>query len=165
VSLLDRMIRRLTAQRTCLEAAAALVADLPGPVLELGLGHGRTYDHLRQILPEREVFVFERQPAALPEATPDAAHLFEGDFLDTLPTALARLPGPAVLAHADIGTRDKAASEARARAIAPLLVPLLAPGAVIVSDQPLDPPGAQPLPLPEGVAPGRIHMWRMPGGA
>ena len=44
MSRLDSFIRRLEAQRSCLETAVALVADLPGPILELGLGNGRTFD-------------------------------------------------------------------------------------------------------------------------
>ena len=57
---LEQMIRRLTAQRNCLEFAAEMVAGLPGPVLEFGLGKGRTYDFLRERFSEREIFVFER---------------------------------------------------------------------------------------------------------
>ncbi len=74
MSRLDSAIRRLQAQRACLDAAAALVAGLPGPVLELGLGNGRTYDHLREILPAREIFVFERRIAAHPASIPDERH-------------------------------------------------------------------------------------------
>ncbi len=68
MSRLDSFIRRLEAQRRCLEMGARHIAALPGPVLELGLGHGRTYDHLRQILPAREIYVFERALAAAPPA-------------------------------------------------------------------------------------------------
>ena len=58
------MIPRLEAQRTCLESAIGWVATFPGPYLELGLGNGRTFDHLRQTAPDRDIFVFERKPAA-----------------------------------------------------------------------------------------------------
>ena len=68
MSRLDAFIRRLQAQRTCLGLAADLVAGVPGPVLELGLGNGRTYDHLRELMPDREIFVLERQPMARPTA-------------------------------------------------------------------------------------------------
>ena len=47
------MIRRLEAQRACLASAAEIVENLPGPFLELGLGNGRTYDHLRELAPDR----------------------------------------------------------------------------------------------------------------
>ena len=50
----------MIAQRECLNWAAEAVAGVAGPVLELGLGNGRTYDHLRERLPEREIYVFER---------------------------------------------------------------------------------------------------------
>ena len=65
---LDSAIRRLEAQRACLDRAAALVRGVPGPVLELGLGNGRTYDHLRARLPGRDIFVFERAPPPTPTA-------------------------------------------------------------------------------------------------
>ncbi len=60
MSRLDSFIRRLKAQRACLGLAAELIRDVPGPLLELGLGNGRTYDHLREIMPGREIYVFER---------------------------------------------------------------------------------------------------------
>ena len=94
MSRLDSFIRRLEAQRACLEYAAGQIRDLPGPVLELGLGNGRTYDHLRELLPEREIFVFERAVNAHPDCIPDPAHLILGDVRATLPQARARLPGP-----------------------------------------------------------------------
>ncbi|MBM3542582.1 MAG: hypothetical protein FJX51_11085, partial [Alphaproteobacteria bacterium] len=67
MSRLDSFIRRLQAQRACLDHAAMLVRDLPGPVLEFGLGNGRTYDHLRETFPGREIFAFDRQVAAHPD--------------------------------------------------------------------------------------------------
>ena len=55
MSRLDSFIRRALAQRECLANAARRITDIEGPVIELGLGNGRTYDHLRRILPEREI--------------------------------------------------------------------------------------------------------------
>ena len=159
---LDSAIRRLEAQRACLDRAAALVEGVPGPVLELGLGNGRTYDHLRARLPDRDIFVFERQPAAHPDCTPPEDRLIAGDFLDTLPHV--QLPAPAALVHADIGTGDKQASLALAAALAPLLPRLTTPGAILASDQPMALPGWTEEPLPEGVAPGRYRLYRRPAG-
>lgn len=51
MSRLDSFIRRLQAQRDVLDWAADGVEDRAGLVLELGLGNGRTYDHLRERLP------------------------------------------------------------------------------------------------------------------
>ena len=95
MSRLDSFLRRLTAQRDCLNRAAELVAGLAGPVLEVGLGNGRTYDHLRTILPGREIFVFDRHIDAHPDCIPDAGHMILGDFLETLPAANARIGRPA----------------------------------------------------------------------
>ncbi len=163
MSRLDSAIRRLEAQRACLDHAAGLIADLSGPVVELGLGNGRTFDHLRERLPDREIFVFERQVAAHPGSLPDADHLILGDMLETLPVAKVRLPAPAALVHADVGSGDPAASEAFARRLGPLLVPLLAPGSVILADQDMGMSQWRPQPLPAGVAAGRYHMWRAGG--
>ena len=115
---------------------------LPGPVLELGLGNGRTYDHLRALLPEREIFVFEREVNAHPDCVPDAAHLILGDLRDTLAQADRRLPGPAALVHSDVGTGDAALNAELAAWLAGVLPPLLARGAWVVSDQMMQRAGA-----------------------
>jgi S-adenosyl-L-methionine methyltransferase len=159
VSRLESAIRRLEAQRACLDAAIDHIRDRPGIILELGLGNGRTYDHLRERLPGREIFVFERHVAAHPDCVPDAAHLLLGDFRDTLRVAARRFAGQAVLVHADIGTGDPAASAALAKAIQPLLIPLMAPGGLIASDQRFTDAGWRPLALPAGVDAGRYFLY------
>ena len=161
MSRLDSFLRRIVAQRDCLNQAAGLVGDLRGPVLELGLGNGRTFDHLREILPGREVFVFERKVAAHPDCVPDPAHLIEGEILETLGGAMARIGRPAILAHCDVGSGDAKANRRLAAAIAPVLDRLLAPGAVVVADQAMEIPRWSPVGLPSGIAPGRYHMWRV----
>ena len=160
MSRLDSFIRRLQAQRACLDHATDLIADLPGPVLELGLGNGRTFDHLRANLPDREIFVFEREVAAHPECIPDAAHLLLGEFRETLPTAAAHLDRPAAMAHADIGSGDVTATAALAAFVGPALAALLRPGAIMVSDQALAVPMWRELGVPAGVDTGRFFMYR-----
>jgi hypothetical protein len=160
LSRLDSFIRRLEAQRACLNLAAQAIRGLPGPVLELGLGNGRTYDHLRELLPEREIFVFEREVAAHPASMPDPAHLILGDIRSTLSAARARLPGPAALVHSDIGTGDAARNAALAAWLAATLPDLLAAGAWVIADQPLQSARLVPRPPPEGVAPERYFLYR-----
>ena len=63
MSRLDSMLRRLTAQRDGLNWAAQQISGVAGDVLDLGLGNGRTYDHLREVMPERRVWVM-RSPSA-----------------------------------------------------------------------------------------------------
>jgi hypothetical protein len=164
MSRLDSAIRRLQAQRACLDHVCRLIAgpDSPvaGPVLEVGLGNGRTYDHLRQSLPGRPIYAFDRQVAAHPDCVPEAPFLLLGDFRDSLPAARTQIGTPAALIHADTGTGDEAASRSLAETIAGDLVALLAPGGILASDQPLTRPELEPLPLPEGVPAGRYYLYR-----
>ncbi|GGC46454.1 class I SAM-dependent methyltransferase [Chelatococcus reniformis] len=160
MSRLDSFIRRLLAQRACLDRAAVLVGGVPGPVVELGLGNGRTYDHLRQILPERRIYVFERAPAAHPLCTPAAGYLVVGDFAETLPGAVTRLGGPAALIHADVGSGDETANARLAAWLGPLIVPMLAEGGIITSDQRLTAEGLAPQPVPAEADKGRYYLYR-----
>lgn len=160
MSRLDSAIRRLEAQRACLGHGVALTAALPGPVLELGLGNGRTYDHLRELCPAREIFVFERQVAAHPDCIPDADHLILGDVCETLPRAAGRFANSVALIHADIGTGDAARNAALAAAVADHLPALLRPGGVVVADQDMAFAGAVRVTLPDGVKPGRYFMYQ-----
>ena len=160
MSRLDSFIRRLEAQRACLNQAARAIADLPGPVLELGLGNGRTYDHLRELLPAREIFVFERQLAAHPASMPDDAHLILGEIRETLPRAGVRIGAPAALVHSDIGTGDAVQNTELAAWLAQVLPALLAPDALVISDQPMQAGTLAPLPPPEAVARERYFLYR-----
>jgi len=160
VSRLDSFIRRLEAQRACLNRAAELVRGIDGVVLELGLGNGRTYDHLRQLFPQREIYVCERQVAAHPECIPPADRLLLGDMFDTLPAARNRLGGKVALAHFDAGTGDATANLKLAAGLRPLIAPLLRPGGILATQQAMEGPDLIPLPLPEGVAEGRYHLYQ-----
>jgi hypothetical protein len=160
VSRLDSFIRRLEAQRACLDRAAELIADLDGVVLELGLGNGRTYDHLRELFPARDIYVCERVVAAHPLCVPPDDRLLLGDLRETLPAARSWLGGRVALAHLDVGTGDSAANQMLAAQIRPLLVPLLRPGGILASDPVMACPELAAVPLPEGVAPGRYHVYR-----
>ncbi len=150
----------MIAQRDCLAAAARLIGDIPGPVIELGLGNGRTYDHLREILPGREIFVFDRRVAAHPDCIPDDAHMIVGDITETLQGACAVIGAPVALAHCDMGTGVAASHAELARLIGPALARLMAPGGVIVSDQEYRVAGWTEVALPDGVAPGRYFIRR-----
>jgi len=160
MSRLDSAIRRLQAQRACLDRAVDLAADIAGVAVEFGLGNGRTYDHLRERLGDRPLFVFDRQVASHPDSTPDPAHLILGELPDAIPVGAARLSDRIALCHIDIGRGVKAADEALAAAIAQAVAPFLAPGAVILGDQAVARADFTPLPLPDGIAPGRYHLYR-----
>lgn len=167
MSRLDSFIRRLEAQRACLNRAAQMMQDIEGDVLELGLGNGRTYDHLRSLLPERDIYVCERRVAAHPDCVPPPDRLILGDMRETLRAARDWLGERIALMHFDVGTGDAAGNLRLAAELRPLVIPLLRPGAILVSDPVLEDPNLEALPLPEGVAEGRYHMYRraaMDGG-
>ena len=160
MSRLDSFIRRLEAQRACLDLAAGLIRELDGDVLELGLGNGRTYDHLRQLFPDRKIYVFDRRVAAHPDCVPPAELLLLGDMRDTLQTASELLGSRVALAHLDPATGDGAASRALAAELAPLIMPLVRPGGMLVSEPAIARDELSPVPLPESVAPGRYNLYR-----
>ncbi len=160
MSRLDSMIRRLEAQRVCLDEVAALIGAGPGPVLEIGLGNGRTYDHLRTRLPGREIVAFDRVLAAHPLCVPPPGLLYLGVLEETLPRARERVGAAAVLAHADLGSGRIEEDRVVAALLARLLPPLMRPSGLVLSDQELVDPALRPQPLPAGVPEGRYFLYR-----
>ena len=144
---LERFIARMVGQRACLDAAAVAATALQGVAWEVGLGNGRTYDHLRDRLAGRDIVVFERKVAAHPDCIPSADMLRLGDFRDTVPAEAARSAGTVVMIHADVGDGNVQASRALGRWLAPLFVQALAPGGYLVGDQPMDDPALEPIAL------------------
>jgi hypothetical protein len=157
---LDRAIRRLEAQRACLDWAIREIADVRGLVVELGLGNGRSFDHLRAHMPKRDIYVFERNPAAHPASTPAPDRLIVGTLEETLPAAQKRFAGQVAFLHSDIGTGDDERNARFAEWLAPQILPLLAPGAIVASDQKLDALTHLAAPLPAGVDEGRYFLYR-----
>lgn len=160
MSRLDSFIRRMQAQRDLLNATPALIGGLAGPILELGLGNGRTYDHLRWLFPDREIYVFERHLAAHPDCVPAAPYLIEGDIRTTLPNALDRLPEAAALVHNDIGTGDADANAEIAAWLSHTLPLVVRESGVIVSDQPLADARLSALPVPATLPADRYFLYR-----
>ena len=156
MSRLDFMISRLTAQRGLLAEAARLIADAPGCVFELGLGSGRTFDHLHQILPGREIFAFDRSISAHPKCIPDGDHLILGEIRETLQFCAPRIPGKPAFIHIDLGSGDPTQDLITRAWLSPLVSEWSEPGTIVLADRPLD--GAfQELPRPPG-CPKSGHM-------
>jgi hypothetical protein len=158
---LDKAIRRLQAQRACLDWAAKEIAAVSGIVMELGLGNGRSFDHLRARLPRREIIVFERNPAAHPASTPAADRLIIGNLEDTLPAARERFASRVAFLHSDIGTGDDERNARFAEWLGPHILPLLAPGAMVASDQRLPALEQWRAKPPEGVGEDRYYVYRL----
>ncbi len=161
-SRLDRMIARLSRQRSVLEAAAELITDLDGPILEIGLGKGRTYDHLRRLHPGRDVYAFDGSIHAPADSVPPRDRLFVGDFRETLPAASADLAGQAAFIHADFGSEDRSRDAAQAQWLGPMIDPLARDGAIVAADREMAVDGWQPLPAPGDEA-WPYFLWRVRG--
>ena len=162
MSRLDSFIHRVTAQREILNFMIEQVQSVPGTVLELGLGNGRTFDHIREALPDREIFVFDRAIRANPRCVPDGEHMILGEIRDTLEFCGPRIREKAAFIHCDLGSGDPTTDLATQSWISPLIALHSAPGALIASGLALDLPGYEVLPLPGDVQEGRYFLYRAP---
>ena len=158
MSRLDSVIRRLTAQRAGLNWAAEQLQGTPGDALELGLGNGRTYDHLRTVTPDRRIWVIDRNLNCHPDCVPPQEDFLQGDA-DAMLLKLAEAGPQVILAHYDLGTGVAADNRVLAERLAPLVAKVMLPGGLILSDQAL--PGFQQLPEPCDIPKGRYNFYRV----
>jgi len=157
MSRLDSFIRRLAAQRDILNAIVELVNGTEGPVLEFGLGNGRTYDHLRELFPQRRIIAFDREVRSYSSSTPPTENMVTGDIRESGQSFVGI---GAALAHADIGTGHDEIDAVTLTWLPQLMVGVLAKDGIAVSGLPLDRPELQPLALPAGVKEGRYFLYR-----
>jgi S-adenosyl-L-methionine methyltransferase len=160
ISRLEKLLFRLEAQHACLAWAFKQIEVQPGIVFEMGLGHGRTYDHLRKHMPGREIYVFERKVDSYPDCTPPGSHTILGEISETLPKAAERFKGQVILAHSDVGSFEAEHNARMSGIVSKNLAPALAKGALIMSDLPLEVPGTARLPLPQGAREERYYVYR-----
>lgn len=157
MSRLESFIRRLSAQRDILDM---ICRDMPlgdGPVVELGLGNGRTYDHLRERLPGRRIIAFDRVNQANTKSLPPEGDLILGEINET---AQSFIGINAALVHADIGSGYDDLDEKNLRWLPQLAVDLLQPSGIAASGVRLDHPDLQPLPIPASVPSDRYWLYR-----
>jgi len=157
MSRLDSFIRRVTAQRDCLDHVAALLDGMDGPVLELGLGNGRTFDHLRERLPGRRIVAFDRKLAAHRNSTPPPDDLVLGEIAET---AAAFAGIGAALVHADIGTGYEDKDAVTLSWLPGLVARLLRQGGIAASGLPLVHAELARLELPHSVPKERYFLYR-----
>lgn len=158
-SRLDRMIARLVTQRALLDRAAESVAGIDGPILEIGLGKGRTYSHLRSLFSDREIWAFDYEVHAPAHSRPDPSRILLGDFRESLLTCWAEIQAPPALVHADIGTESRRADAELARFVGRAMAQRLAPGGVLLGDRDMGCAGLTRLETPAVALPERIAAW------
>lgn len=157
MSRLDAFINRMTAQRDLLN----LIRDrnlLPeGPIMEVGLGNGRTYSHLTEAFPDRRIIVFDRHVAAHKSSIPPEENLVIGEIRET---ARNYTGSEAALVHADIGTGYPEKDAIVMSWLPELAAGMLRSGGYAVSGLALDHPQLEMLPIPDHLEPGRYYFYR-----
>ena len=153
MSRLDSFVDRLLIQRLLLDRACRELNEagelLPGPAIELGLGNGRTYHHLREKLERRRIIVFDRELSAHPASHPPAEDLVLGDIRQTGTAHAGQHGAAAVMLHADLGNGIKA-DDLKLQAWLPHVVrALVRTGGQIITSTELHHPGLRSEPLPE----------------
>jgi hypothetical protein len=157
MSRLDSFIRRLSAQRDILNTIREPVESIQGPILELGLGNGRTFDHLRELFPARRIIAFDREAHAYSSSTPETDNLVLGEINETIKDFLGV---GAALAHADIGTGHDDLDAITLIWLPQAMAGVLQSGGIAVSGLPLEHPDLIALPVPASVPEGRYFLYR-----
>ncbi|WHA41513.1 class I SAM-dependent methyltransferase [Agrobacterium larrymoorei] len=158
MSRLDSFIRRLSAQRDILnhvQGDLELPAD--GPVMEIGLGNGRTFNHLRELFPDRRIVAFDRAMGAHASSVPEDGNLVIGEIDQT---AKDWVGIGAALVHADIGTGYDERDAVTLTWLPQIVAGMLASGGIAVSGLPLQEPSLNPLPVPPSVPRDRYFLYR-----
>jgi len=158
MSRLDSFIRRLSAQRDILNHVESDL-DLPegGPVMEIGLGNGRTFNHLRELFPDRRIVAFDRAMGAHASSVPKEGDLVIGEIDQT---AKAWIGTGAALVHADIGTGYDEKDAVTLTWLPQIVAGMLAEGGIAVSGLPLQEKSLNPLPVPPSVPRDRYYLYR-----
>ncbi|MDQ0321480.1 hypothetical protein QO002_003618 [Pararhizobium capsulatum DSM 1112] len=157
MSRLDSFIRRLSAQRDVLNHISDEARQIDGVILEIGLGNGRTFDHLRALFPDHRIIAFDRALGSHASSTPSAEDLVIGEIRET---AQPYVGVNAALVHADIGTGYDDKDAITLTWLPQLAAGALAKGGMAASGLPLEHPDLEPLPLPSTVDVGRYFLYR-----
>ncbi|WP_299152400.1 class I SAM-dependent methyltransferase [uncultured Tateyamaria sp.] len=157
MSRLESMRRRLTAQIDGINWAATKIAETPGDVLEMGLGNGRSYDHLRQEVTDRRIWVIDRILKCHPSCVPPAADFLQGEAEPML-QRLIEGGHKMALTHYDFGYGVKEKDVEEGARLSPLIAQLISPGGLVLSQQPLV--GLTQIAGPDTIDPERYLFYR-----
>lgn len=159
MSRLESMRRRLTAQIDGINWAADQIAGIDGDILEMGLGNGRSYDHLRQQITDRRIWVIDRVLNPHPSCVPPDHDFLQGEAEDML-KRLAQGRAKIALAHYDFGFGVKKLDVEEGAKLSPAIAEVMAPGGLVLSQQPLL--GFTQINGPDTVDPERYLFYRAP---
>ena len=158
MSRLDSMIDRLKAQRDILNLLSeGSLLPVSGPILEIGLGNGRTYSHLREKFPDRRIIAFDRAVGAHASSIPEPEDMILGEIRQS---AVPFAGQGAALVHADIGTGYDDKDAITLTWLPEMVASLLTPHGIAASGLPLDHAALLPMDLPDGMTRGRYFVYR-----
>jgi trans-aconitate methyltransferase len=161
MSQLDFHIEQKIAQRDSIDLAARQLARCPGWIVEFGLGRGRSYSHLAERFPDREIYCFDRERSLVPGWSPPLDHIVYGDLATVLadPAVQARFRRRVILAHLDLAWGPSADARLH-RLVVTGTRDWLLPGAWVLSDRavPLEPAWSL-APLPASDEIGYAHRF------
>lgn len=163
ITQLEKTYYRLQAQILSLNWAFEQIEKIPGVILEIGLGLGRTYQYIRTHLPEREIIVFERNVHSYDACTPPAGDIITGDIFSTLVSNAYRFKNNTALIHSDLGSFNKAANRKKSALLSQNLSPCLTENAIVLSDLPLDLPDCAALDLPGNARKESYYIYKKTG--
>ncbi|KAB7616009.1 hypothetical protein F9L33_04395 [Amylibacter sp. SFDW26] len=157
MSRLESMMRRLAAQKIGLEWCVEQTKDIIGDLAEIGLGNGRSYDHLREIAPDRKIWVLDRVLQCHPSCIPPAGTFLQGEASEVIAQMKRDNIGIA-LAHYDFGVGIKDKDEAEAAALSPLIRDIMVKDGLLISGQPLV--GFTQIEGPAEIPAGRYYFYK-----
>lgn len=156
MSRLESFIRRMIAQRDALNQVHREVLRMSGPVVEMGLGGGRTYDHMAKQYGAKRIVVFDRDPWPNEMEAASPKHFIQGE-IKTTHKAFADLN--AALVHIDIGSRSKLTDIETLEWLASAATTVSASNGFILSGLPLEHSQLVEQPLKD-VPAGRYFLYR-----
>ncbi|MBN3562783.1 class I SAM-dependent methyltransferase [Aliamphritea spongicola] len=157
MSRLESMIRRITAQKIGLEWGVKRTKDIAGDFVEIGLGNGRTYDHLRETAPDKKIWVIDRVLQCHPSCIPPDGSFLQGEVDETI-KQMKNNNISISLAHYDLGIGVDDKDEAEAAALSPLIKAIMVEGGLLISSQPLV--GFTQLEGPAEIPAGRYYFYK-----
>mgnify|MGYP001350621572 CR=1 FL=1 len=160
MSRLEDFTFRFLTQQAVINRAAQMIAGIDGIIVELGLGKGRSFDHIRERLPQRDIYVFDRELSCEPEFAPPSEFWVFGDIVETLPLFCQRYSGQAVFIHSDIGSRHRDDDIPLVQFVSDHLGGLLREGGIVASDRPMPGTGWADLPSLREMEQFPYYMYR-----
>lgn len=155
MSRLESFRRRLTAQIDGINWAIEQTKNVEGDILEMGLGNGRTYDHLREYS-DRRIWVIDRILQCHPSCVPPKADFLKGEA-DEMLKKLAHDGTKIAFAHYDFGFGDKAQDIENGKRLSKLIKEVMTPGGIVASQEPME--NFTRIKGPDTIAPDRYLFY------